>query len=556
MRWPTHEVSNQPPPLAGVNLFDADAALVAGVLREGANTGLSELRTLGSWAGSDEARALADRANRHPPELHTHDPQGQRIDRVEFDPAWHALLAKLRASGVQGRAWQTAQRGAHVARTAAFYLHGQTEAGSLCPVTMTFAAIPVLKNEPWFATLADKLYSETHDCRDLPIAEKSSILIGMGLTEKQGGSDLRSTQTDATPVTTGGRGADYRLNGHKWFFSAPMCDAHLVLARTAEGPSAFFVPRWQPDGSKNAVLIQRLKDKLGNRSNASSEVEFFDAQGTMIGEPGRGIATLVEMANITRLDCAIASAALMRQALCQSFHYCMHRVAFGKPLAQQPLMMNVLADLALESEAALLLVLRLARAFDEGDKPLLRLLTPAAKFWICKRAIEFCGECMEILGGSGYVEEGPLAWLYREAPVNSIWEGSGNVMCLDVLRAAHQAGDTLAPLLSSLSDAAAKDPRLNGLLNALNSGLAAPPDQQQRQARSITQALVLLVQAELMMEHAPSPVADTFIASRCDAGHGRVYGTLNGTLTGAMNGTLPALDAEAIIRRAWPVQTR
>ena len=543
MRWATHEVSNQPPPLTGVNLFDADAALVAGVAREGGSFAVPELHALGDWAGGDEARNLSSRANRHPPELRTHDARGRRIDRVDFDPAWHALLAKLRASGLQGRAWQTPERGAQVARAVAFFLHGQVEAGSLCPVTMTFAANPVLSNEPVFASLAGKLYCETHDPRDLPAEQKTSILIGMGLTEKQGGSDLRGTQTDATPIAASGRGADYLLNGHKWFFSAPMCDAHLVLARAPEGLSAFFVPRWRTDGSKNSVLIQRLKDKLGNRSNASAEVEFLDAQGTLIGEPGRGIATLVEMANITRLDCAIASAALMRQALCQAIHYCMNRIAFGKPLAQQPLMMSVLADLALESEAALLLVLRLARAVDDGDKPLLRMLTPAAKFWICKRAIEFCGECMEVLGGNGYVEEGPLAWLYREAPVNSIWEGSGNVMCLDVLRAAHQAGDTLAALLGSLSETAASEARLQPLLDELQSSLAAPQEQQQMQARKITQLLVLLVQAGLMMEHAPPPVADAFIASRCDAIHGRVYGAL------------PAFDAAAIIGRAWPVQT-
>ena len=547
MRWPTHEVSNQPPPLAGVNLFDADSALVTGVAREGASFALPELRALGRWAGGHEAGDLARRANRHPPELRTHDARGRRIDCIDFDPAWHALLTKLCASGLQGRAWRTPQGGAQVARAAAFFLHGQIEAGSLCPVTMTFAANPVLRNEPVFTSLASKFYSEIHDPRDLPVEEKTSVLIGMGLTEKQGGSDLRGTQTEATPIATSGRGADYLLNGHKWFFSAPMCDAHLVLARAPEGLSAFLVPRWRPDGSKNPVLIQRLKDKLGNRSNASAEVEFFDAFGTLIGEPGRGIATLVEMANITRLDCAIASAALMRQALCQAIHYCANRIAFGKPLAQQPLMMNVLADLALESEAALLLVLRLARAVDDGDQPLLRMLTPAAKFWVCKRAIEFCGECMEILGGNGYVEEGPLAWLYREAPVNSIWEGSGNVMCLDVLRAARQADDTLTALLDALSETTAKDARLYTLLDELRSGLAAPQELQQRQVRQITQSLVLLVQAGLMMEHAPSLVANAFIASRCDAIRGRVYG---GTPAFAA-----ASDAAAIIRRAWPVQS-
>ncbi len=541
MRWPTHDVINQPPHLAGVNLFDTDAALLAAVTRAGAGHSTMALHRLGDWAGSEHAQAMARRANRHAPELRAHDAQGHRVDRVEFDPAWHELLTQLRASGLAGRAWKLPGPGSHVARAAAFYLHGQVEAGSLCPVTMTFASIPVLRDEALFASLSDKLYGDAHDGRDLPLHEKNSIMIGMGLTEKQGGSDLRGTQTEATPVAAGGRGQAYLLNGHKWFFSAPMCDAHLVLARTPEGPSAFFVPRWRPDGSKNAVLIQRLKDKLGNRSNASAEVEFMDAQATLIGEPGRGIATLVEMANVTRLDCAIASAALMRQALVQAIHHCRHRVAFGKALAEQPLMRNVLADLALESEAALLLVMRLARAFDDDDKLLLRVLTPAAKFWICKRAIEFCGECMEILGGNGYVEDSPLASLYREAPVNSIWEGSGNVMCLDVLRALRQAGAALPALLAPLAQTAAKDQRLRALLDGLHADLCLPPEQQQLRARRITQTLALLVQADLMIEHAPAGIATAFISSRCDAMHGRVYGVW------------PAEAWGEIIDRAWSI---
>lgn len=542
MRWPTHEVSNQPPPLAGANLFEADPALAAAVAREGATDSLSTLRALGDWAGSEAAQSLARRANRNTPQLRTHDAQGHRIDRVDFDPAWHQLLAQLRASGLAGRAWNAPGPGAQVARAAAFYLHGQVEAGSLCPVTMTFASIPVLKDEVLFAPLADKLGSDLHDSRDLPIRDKHSIMVGMGLTEKQGGSDLRGTQTVATPLGLGGRGEDYLLTGHKWFFSAPMCDAHLVLARAAEGLSAFFVPRWRPDGSRNAVLIQRLKDKVGNRSNASAEVEFIDAHGTLVGVPGRGIATLVQMANVTRLDCAIASAALMRQALTQTIHYCRHRIAFGKTLATQPLMMNVLADLALESEAAMLLVMRLARAADEGDGLLLRVLTPAAKFWICKRAVEFCGECMEILGGNGYVDEGSLASLYREAPVNSIWEGSGNVMCLDVLRALNQAQDALPRCLASISGVTAQDERLRPLLDALKSDLQLSPEQQQMRARRVTQSLALLLQSALMMAHAPARVADAFIASRCDAAHGRVVGTL-------------AIDhCEEILDRTWPMQ--
>lgn len=541
MRWPTHDVSNQAPPLAGINLFDADLALSSGVRREGAPGAVGALQALGDWAGSEAAQVLARRANRYLPELRTHDAQGQRIDSVAFDPAWHDLLARLRASGLVGRAWQQPGPGAHVARAAAFYVHAQVEAGSLCPITMSFASIPVLREEALFSSLAGKLTAEEYDPRDLPMHDKRSIMIGMGLTEKQGGSDLRGTQTEAVPVSGSGRGATCLLTGHKWFFSAPMCDAHLVLARAPEGLSAFLVPRWRADGRRNAVLIQRLKEKLGNRSNASAEVEFIDAEGTLVGEPGRGIATLVRMANITRLDCAIASAALMRQALSQAIHHCRHRQAFGSPLAQQPLMMNLLSDLALESEAALLLVLRLARAVDENEQALLRVLTPAAKFWICKRAVECCGECMEILGGNGYVEEGPLAAWYREAPVNSIWEGSGNVMCLDVLRALRQAGDSLVPWQESLAQLAARDRRLSVLLDSLNADLRLPPDEQALRARRITQALVLLMQAGLMIEHAPPGVADAFIASRCDALHGRVFGSLSARIGGE------------IIDRAWPM---
>lgn len=540
MRWPTHEVSNQVPPLAHANLFDTDLALQSAALRELDATAVTALQSLGRWAGSADAQALAQRANRFPPELRTHDRQGHRTDQVEFDPAWHALLGRLRASGLQGRAWRLPSRTAHVERAIAFYLHAQVEAGSLCPITMSSASIPLLRDEPMFPSLADKLYCETHDARDLPIGGKSAILVGMGLTEKQGGSDLRGTQTEAVPLAGDEPGATYLLTGHKWFFSAPMCDAHLVLARAPQGLSAFFVPRWRADGSRNTVLLQRLKDKLDNRSNASAEVEFIDAHGTLVGEGGRGIATLAEMASLTRLDCAIASAALMRQALAQALHHARHRFAFGRALAQQPLMMNVLADLALESEAALLLVLRLARAVDLGETTLLRVLTPAAKFWICKRAPEFAGECMEVLGGNGYIEDGPLAGLYREAPVNSIWEGSGNVMCLDLLRAARQAGDDVQPLLDWLQAAADTEPRLQPLLDEILSGLRLPPEEQQRQARRIAQAAALLAQAALLLEQAPAAIAEAFIGSRCDPQHGRVHGTL------------PGIDGSRIISRAWP----
>ena len=542
MHWPTHEVTNQPPPLQGINLFDSDPALMTAVRRETANAASagnahdhwpahrSRLTRLGGLLYSTEAQALAELANRHPPALLTHDRYGHRIDVVRFDPAWHALLSLLRASGLQARAWLQPGDGAQVARAAAFYLHAQLESGSLCPVTMTFAALPILRKEAWFAGIADKLQAETHDPRDLPIASKSTLLIGMGLTEKQGGSDLRGTQTEARPVGQAGRGERYLLTGHKWFFSAPDCDAHLVLAKSDGGLSAFFVPRWRDQGGKNPVLIQQLKDKLGNRSNASAEVEFLEAEGVLVGEPGRGIATLVEMANTTRLDCAIASAALMRAALLQALHHARHRVVFGRPLASQPLMMNVLADLALESQAAMLLVLRIARAIDAGDAAFVRLLTPAAKFWICKRAMSFTAECMEVLGGNGYVESTPLARLYREAPVNSIWEGSGNVMCMDVLRAARQDENTVDALLSALTATLAGHPEWQALLAGLRRDLARPPHEQEQRARRIAQRLVLALQASLMAAHAGELAGSAFLASRRDADHGQVAGLLTCSL--------------------------
>ncbi|RJG01713.1 isovaleryl-CoA dehydrogenase [Noviherbaspirillum sedimenti] len=549
MQWPTHEVTNQVPDLRDYDLFASDLALCEGVRRENADWHLEELQRLGMELGQGRILQLGDLANRHLPELLTHDRNGYRTDVVSFHPSWHLLLALLRREGLHALPWISPRPGAHVARAAGYYMHAQVEAGSLCPTTMTFAAIPVLQKEPrLFAQLQDKLYSLEHDPRDLPIAAKNSVLIGMGMTEKQGGSDVRANTTTARPDGAGGRGADYLITGHKWFFSAPMCDAHMVLARSEGGLSCFFVPRWRPDGGKNAVLVQRLKDKLGNRSNSSGEVEFQDAHGILVGEEGRGIPTILEMAGYTRLDCVIGSAGLMRQAFAQAAHHARHRSAFGKPLIEQPLMRNVLADLALESEAATLLMLRLAAAFDAADNsaddPLerawRRIMTPAAKFWICKRALEFCGECMEVWGGNGYVETGPMARLYREAPVNSIWEGSGNVMCLDVLRAIEREPDGFALLLEEL-ERAATPPAVRALVDGVKDDMATPPQQREMLARRFVQQLALAAQSCLMLQHAPAAVAQAFIASRGDAACGRVYGTLAST-------TLQ----EEILRRAWP----
>ncbi|APR02971.1 acyl-CoA dehydrogenase family protein [Thauera chlorobenzoica] len=549
----THEVFNQVPPLVDYNLFACDAALHDALAREGGSARAGALDALGTQLGGTGILALGEQANRHPPVLATHDTCGRRVDRVDFDPAWHRLSALLYASGVHSAAWLDPQPGAHVARAAAFYLHGQVEAGSLCPVTMTFAALPLLRREPalWH-TLAKRFAARDYDARDLPLAAKRTLSVGMGLTEKQGGSDLRATTTRARAIGAGGRGAEYALVGHKWFYSAPAADAHLVLARSADDAlSCFFVPRWRPDGTRNAIRIERLKDKLGNRANASGEVEFGDAFGVLVGEPGRGLPALLAMAAHTRLDCVLGSAALMRRALTEALHHARHRRAFGRPLLEHALMRNVLADLALESEAALALALHLAAAVDaggdeaaagtaggstdgDGDAAALararrRILTPAAKFWVCKRAIAFTAECMEICGGNGYIEDGPMPRLLREAPVNSIWEGAGNVMCLDVLRALDREPEAATRLVDDLADGCAGEPRLVRALHALLPALHTSAAHQW-QARALTAGLVLLAQAALLRRDAPATVADSFIASRfADAAGGTgdpVFGLL------------------------------
>ncbi|MCA1325049.1 isovaleryl-CoA dehydrogenase [Herbaspirillum sp. alder98] len=544
----THDVSNQVAPLAEINLYQGDLALQEGVRHHGAGWHAAMLQAQGAELGSAEVQQLAELANRYPPELLSHDRTGHRIDAVQFHPAWHALLELLRRAGLHALPWMQPGDGAHVARAAGVYLHGQVEAGSLCPNTMTFAAIPVLQQEPeLFAQLQSRLFAREHDGRDLPLHLKRSALIGMGMTEKQGGSDVRSNASTAIAVAAAGRGAAYLLSGHKWFFSAPMCDAHLMLARSEQGLSCFFVPRWLPDGGKNPIHIQRLKDKLGNRSNASAEVEFDEAWGLMIGDEGRGIATIIEMANHTRLDCVIGSAALMRQALVQAIHHARHRSAFGRHLAEHALMRNVLADLALESEAATQLMLRLAHAFDAPDDPLerawKRIVTPAAKFWICKRALEFTGECMEVWGGNGYVETGPMARLYREAPVNSIWEGSGNVMCLDVLRAIEREAQGFILLLEQLDQAATEHPMLARQMHEFKLTLSIPAEQREGHARRLVQQLVLALQAMLMLQHAPATAADAFLGSRGERDGERIFGTLDSTSPTAM---------ESILQRAWP----
>jgi len=544
--WQTHEISNQVDELSNYNLLASDAALQEGLLRADAGWAMAQLSNYGGRLGSAETLALADDANRHTPELHTHDRRGRRIDEVQFHPSWHALMAMYRAEGLISMSFTEPRAGRWSAFAAGFYLHGQIEAGTLCPATMTQAAIPVLQKEPaLYAALGDKLSATSYDARDLPLAEKASIWVGMGMTEKQGGSDVRSNTTTATPVGPGGRGAEYALRGHKWFFSAPMCDAHLVVARTEAGPSCFYVPRWRPDGSKNPVLIQRLKSKVGNRSNSSSEVEFQDAYGLMLGEEGRGIPTIIEMATNTRLNCVIGSAAIMRQALVQALHYTRRRQAFGRLLAEQAMMRSVLVDLALESEAAAVLMLRLARAFEWADtaaseRAWQRIMTPAAKFWVCKRAVELSGEAMEVFGGNGYVDEGPMARLYREAPVNSIWEGSGNVMCLDVLRALAREPEAAFTLLDECCAGLQGDAVVLAEAQSLRTMLAGAPQELEGLGRLFCQRLVLLAQASLLRQHSPGYVADAFIASRFGSQSGRVYGALD----------TRGMDASALLQRA------
>ncbi len=563
MNWSTHDVGNMVEPLADYNRYATDPALREGAQREGAAWADAALLAVGADLGRAALLEQARLANANTPVLRNFDPQGRRIDAVDFHPAWHSLMAGIFQRGFHSAAWAEPRPGAHVARAAGYLLQGQVEAGTLCPTTMTFASIPILRREPaLWAQLASHLFSRDYDPADAPLAAKRGMLVGMGLTEKQGGSDLRTNTTLARPLGAGGRGAEYTLVGHKWFFSVPQSDAHLVLARDAsDALSCYYVPRWRPDATRNAVRVQRLKDKLGNRSNASAEVEFQDAWGLLVGEPGRGIPILLDMATYTRLDNVLGSTALLRAALVQAMHHARQRSAFGKHLAEQPLMQAVLADLALETEAATALALRLAAAFDREENAtgealaaeqrpggrglqleaaMRRILTPAAKLWVCKRAIEAVGECMEVLGGNGYVEEQPLARMLREAPVNSIWEGSGNVMALDLLRALQREPQAAQALLDWLAGACQGDAALARALAALDA-LRHEAQRHPVLARALAQDLVLLVQAVLLRQHAPSFVADAFIASRlgCARG-GRIFGVLP-----------QGVDLPAIVQRAW-----
>ncbi|MFI5399793.1 MAG: acyl-CoA dehydrogenase family protein [SAR324 cluster bacterium] len=527
----THQVLNQVAALPDYNAFASDRALSEAVVREGAGWAQDRLRAFGGVVGSERVRALAAQADRNPPELHTHDRIGNRIDQVEFHPAYHELMSLAFGAGTHSLAWTADRQGAHVARAALSFLWNQAENGTACPVAMSFAALPVLRRQPDIAKQWEpRLVAAAYDPRPLPPAQKAGVTIGMALTEKQGGSDLRAITTQAHPAGPGGPGGEYRITGHKWFCSAPMSDAFLVLAATEKGPSCFLVPRSLPDGRRNPFFIQRLKDKCGNRANASSEVEFSGTHGWMVGEEGRGIRILVEMAHFTRLECTVGSAAIMRQALVQALHHTAHRQAFSRRLAEHPLMRNVLADLALESEAATVLAMRLARAFDESEanetqRAVARLATPVGKYWICKRLPAFVAEAMECHGGSGYVEESPLARLYREAPLNGIWEGSGNVICLDVLRALGREQRSLDAIWAEIDAAHGADPRLDGELALLKDTFSRGKDLES-QARRLVERLALTLQAALLVRNAPSAVAEAFCATRLGDAGGRTFGTL------------------------------
>jgi putative acyl-CoA dehydrogenase len=528
----THEVFNQSSPLEGHDVFASDRVLVEAVKREGAEWAADHLSEVGRFAGSALAQRWGREANENPPKLRTHDRFGHRIDEVEFHPAWHELMEKGIGFGLHSAPWTNPQPGAHVARTAAFMCFSQAEAGVGCPISMTYSVIPALRKQPELAAEWEpRFMSNTYDGELRPAPDKPGAVCGMAMTEKQGGSDVRANTTTATPVNGGGPGAEYEIVGHKWFCSAPMCDAFLVLAQTESGISCFLMPRFTPDGERNRFHIQRLKDKLGNRSNASSEVEFRGAWARMVGDEGRGVPTIIEMVNHTRLDCASGSATGMRAGLAMAIHHCQERSAFGKQLAEQPLMQNVLADLAVESEAATIASLRLARAYDEsiaGDESATRfkrIANAVLKYWISKRAPVHAVECLECFGGNGYVEESGMPRLYRESPLASIWEGSGNVQCLDVLRAMVKSPDSVEAFANEVGEGAGVEPRLDRFAGKIRDELTDMEGIESR-ARRIVERMALALQGSLLVRYGDEAVADAFCATRLDGDWGHAFGTL------------------------------
>ncbi|MFF0156784.1 acyl-CoA dehydrogenase family protein [Streptomyces sp. NPDC005263] len=538
----THDVTNQPPPLAPYDASE-DSALLEGLRREGAGWAEEGVRRLGLSAGSVQAQEWAELANAHEPELRTHDRYGHRVDEVDFHPSWHHLMRVAVTEGLAGAPWADGRPGAHVARTAGGLAWGHTEAGHGCPTSMTYAAIPALRKEPDLAKVYEPLLTGRVYEPELRVpTEKRGLLAGMGMTEKQGGSDVRTNTTAATPTAEPGV---YRLRGHKWFTSAPMCDVFLVLAQAPGGLSCFLVPRVLPDGSRNTFRIQRLKDKLGNRSNASSEPEFDRTVAWLVGPEGHGVKTIIEMVNCTRLDCVMMSATLMRKTLVEVGHHVRHRSAFGARLSDQPLMRNVLADLALESEAATTLTLRLAGSADRavrgdaGEAAFRRITTAVGKYWVTKRGPAFTAEALECLGGNGYVEESGMPRHYREAPLLSIWEGSGNVNALDVLRALRRESGAAEAFFGELALARGADARLDTAVAGLKGQLA---EVSELGARRLVERMALVLQASLLVRHAPPAVADAFCATRLGGDWGHAFGTLP-----------ESADLDAILARALPL---
>jgi putative acyl-CoA dehydrogenase len=539
----THDVSNQPPPLEGYDVFGQDAALVEGLEREGAGWARARAHEVGRLAGG-EAIEWGFLANRYPPVLRTHDRYGNRIDEVEFHPAWHQLMRAGVEQGLHAMPWREPRPGAHVARAATFMVLSQAEGGFACPISMTYSGVPALRANPGLASEWEPRFTSLdYDPSVKPASEKRGALCGMAMTERQGGSDVRANTTRAEPTGSGG---EYMISGHKWFCSAPMCDAFLVLAQAPGGLSCFLLPRWRLDGTRNGFHLQRLKDKLGNRSNASSEVEFDHASATLVGDEGRGVATIIEMVNQTRLDCVLGSTSLMRQAVAQATHHAAHRSAFGKLLGDQPLMRNVLADLCVESEAATVTAMRLARAYDEaaaGDpeaRAFARLATAVSKYWICKRGPAHVAEALECLGGNGYVEDSGMPRLYRESPLNSIWEGSGNVISLDVLRAVGRNPESVEAFFAEIAVAEGAEPRLDAYAAKLRAELADPTEVEAR-ARRLVERMALALQGSLLVRHGHPAVTGAFVTSRLEGDHGLAFGTLP-----------PGVDLPAIVDRARP----
>jgi putative acyl-CoA dehydrogenase len=543
----THEVFNQPPSLDGYNVFESDRVLVEALRREGADWAEESARELGAICGRAQTLRLGVEANENPPTLRTHDRFGNRIDEVEFHPAWHELMRLSVGRGVHALPWRDPKPGAHVARAGMFMLTSQVEAGVGCPISMTYSVVPALRLQPDLAEeWESRFLSLEYDERMVPAPDKKGALCGMGMTEKQGGSDVRANTTTARPLNGGGPGSEYEITGHKWFFSAPMCDAFLVLAQAEGGLSCFLMPRFTPDCERNRIHLQRLKDKLGNRSNASSEVEFRAAWARLVGEEGRGVPTIIEMVNHTRLDCALGSATGMRAGVALASWHAAHRSAFGKMLIDQPLMQNVLADLAVESEAATVSALRLARAYDEaiagdeGAEQFKRLANAVLKYWICKRGPVHAAEALECLGGNGYVEESGMPRLYRESPLASIWEGSGNVQCLDVLRGMAKSPASLEAFFAEVDEAAGADARLDAAAGELREELA-DVDAIESRARRVVEWMALVLQGSLLVRFGDEAVADAFCASRLGGDAGRAFGTLP-----------PGVDFRRIVERHTP----